>query len=123
MIAWRRRFRCWALKSPARLCLHSACQGSCNILGRAGTFPGLSGSLDRAGLALAHWALKPRPQLAPALGPFLCRARGQDKIDLDDKRKRPPTEAASAASDKIEISRSADRGEVLQRLGCPRLYH
>jgi hypothetical protein len=23
MIAWRRRFRCWALKSPARLCLRS----------------------------------------------------------------------------------------------------
>ena len=28
MIAWRRRFRCWALKSPARLCLRGAGQGS-----------------------------------------------------------------------------------------------
>ena len=100
MIAWRRRFRCWALKSPARLCLHSACQGSCNILGRAGTFSGLSGSLDRAGHALAHWALKPRPQLAPALGPFLRRRKGR-------RSGRPPIDSLELTLDRAFAQRSA----------------
>jgi hypothetical protein len=34
MIARRRWFRHWALKSPARVSVHRACQGSCNKSGR-----------------------------------------------------------------------------------------